>query len=268
MPEVPINIPNLALQRSLLLSLVCFSVGLGRGVIICVFVCGLHLYAHSFSHKHVNCKERLTYSPCCTAHHGLSPWHSALFTLCIVSQQSFAPTVLSNGRVVWPLRFGSPICAVSLRASVTAQCPCRKASTGSSLKGEMVRSGVCVFEILMYSLKLLLQKAWPNLHRPPAAYEEATRRLTSPGSASPQVPGRGGLHRHHPGHAVQARALFTGPLVGAQRGHGAQRRGPQGHAGPRGTQRRRVAAGETDRGADQEVSPWVWRVHPCVPSAS
>lgn len=48
MPEVPINIPNLALQRSLLLSLVCFSLGLARGVIKCVFVCGLYLYVHSF----------------------------------------------------------------------------------------------------------------------------------------------------------------------------------------------------------------------------
>lgn len=91
------------------------------------------------------------------------------------------------------------------------------------------------------------------------------RMLDPPGSASMQVPGRGGLHGHHPGHAVQACAIPPGTLVGAQRDRGAQRRGPQGHTRPRGAQRWGVTAGETDRGTDQEVSPWVQRVHPSVP---
>lgn len=94
------------------------------------------------------------------------------------------------------------------------------------------------------------------------------RMLDPPGSASMQVPGRGGLHGHHPGHAVQACAIPPGTLVGAQRDRGAQRRGPQGHTRPRGAQRWGVTAGETDRGTDQEVSPWVRRVHPSVPPLS
>lgn len=35
----------------------------------------------------------------------------------------------------------------------------------------------------------------------------------------PQVPGRGGLHRYHLGHAVQASAFPSGPFSGTQWGH-------------------------------------------------
>lgn len=54
----------------------------------------------------------------------------------------------------------------------------------------------------------------------PPVSKEARRHLTPASSASLQVPGRGGLHRHHPGHAVQARAVPPGPLIGAEWGHG------------------------------------------------